>query len=139
MAPVIVQPTGQFHDDIIVALLGVPEHVLDDSAAFYSRYDVLDDHAYAGNEPVTFLILVRKLAVARLLLRLVYRDICQFMPLEAGVPIKVDAIGEHRPLFVAYFLVVLFALVGRAQVFDLPVFQTADNVVFQSVAFFLPL
>ncbi len=61
------------------------------------------------------------------------------MPLEAGVPIGVNPVGEPRPLFVAYLLVVLLAFVGRAQVLDLPVFQAADYVVFQGVAFFLPL
>ena len=67
------------------------------------------------------------------------RDIRQFVPLEAAVAIKLDAVGEPRPLFVADLLVVLLALMGRAQVLDLPVLQAADKVVLQGVAFFLPL
>ena len=139
MAPVIVQPAGQFHDDIVVALLGVPEHVLDGAAPLDPRDDVLDDHADARCDPVALLVLVRELAVARLLLRLVDRDIRQLVPLEASVAVKVSVVGERRPLFVTDLLVVLLALVGRAQVLDLPVFQPADKVVLQGVAFFLPL
>ncbi len=64
-----------------------------------------------------------------------YRDFRQFLPLEAGVAIKVNVVGEPRPLLVGYLLVVLHALVGRAEVFDLPVFEAADKVVLQGVTF----
>ncbi len=43
VASEIVQAAGQLHDDIVKALFGVPEHVLDDSAALDPRNDVLDD------------------------------------------------------------------------------------------------
>ena len=63
---------------------------------------------------ICFLVRIRKLALAWLLFRLVNGDIRQFMPLVPGVPIEVNPVGEPRPLFVAYLLVVLLALVGRA-------------------------
>jgi hypothetical protein len=139
VAPVIVQPTGQFHGDIVVSFLGVPEHVLDDAAPFDSRDDVFNDHANPRYEAVALLVFVRQLAVARLLLRLVDGDTRHLMPLVGRVPIQVNAVGEHRPLLVADLLVVLLALVGRAQILDQPVFQATDHAVLQRVAFFLPL
>ena len=89
VAPVIVQPTGQFHDDIIVALLSAPEHVLDDAAPFDPRDDVFNDHADARYEAVVLPVFVRQLAVARLLLRLVDGDIRHLMPLVGRVPVVV--------------------------------------------------
>ncbi len=87
-------------------------------------------------EPVGLLVVGRKPAVARPLLRLVDCDIRQFVSLEAAVAIQLDAVGEPGPFFVADLLVVLLALIGRAQVLDLPVLQAADKVVLHGVAFF---
>ena len=42
-----MQAAGQFNGDIVVAFLGIPEHVLDDAAPLDPRDDVLDDHADA--------------------------------------------------------------------------------------------
>ena len=97
---------------------------------------MFNDHADARYEAVVLPVFVRQLAVARLLLRLVDGDIRQFMPLVGRVPIEVSTVRECRPLFVADLLVVLLALVGRAQVLDQPVFQAADHAVFQRVAQF---
>jgi hypothetical protein len=107
-----MQATGQFHHGVIAAFLGVPEHIFGDAAALDSRDDALEDHADARDEPVGLLVLVREPAVARLLLRLADRDVRQFVPLEAGVAVKANAVREPRPLFGAYLLVVLLALSG---------------------------
>jgi hypothetical protein len=98
VTPVIVQPTGQFHGNIVVPFLGVPEHVLDDATPLDPRDDVFDHHADARYEAVVLFFLPRQLAVARLLLRLVDGDIRQFMTLVGGVPIEVTTVWECRPL-----------------------------------------
>ena len=139
VSPVIMQSTRQLHHNIIVAFLGISEHILDDTASLDPRYDVLDHHADARNQPVAFLVLVRKLGLARLLFRLMDGHILKLMPLETSVSIEVNAIGKLRSPLVADFFVMLFALVGSAQILDSPVFQSNYDVVFQRVAFFFPL
>ena len=134
-----MQAASQFHGDIVKALLGVPEHLLDDAAALDARDDVLNDHADARNEPVGFLVLLRELASARLLFGLVDCDTGQLVPLEGTVAVKLGTVWKARPFLVADLLVVLLAFMDGSQVLDLPVLQAAHQVVLHGVAFFLPL
>jgi len=136
---VVVQAAGQLHGEVVEALLGVPEHVLDDAAALDPGDDVLDGHADARNEPVRGLVLRRERAAARLLLGLVDRGSGHLMPLVGAVAVKRGPFREARALLVAELFVVLLALVDRPQVLDLPVLQAADEAVLHRVAFFLPL
>ena len=134
-----MQPTGQFHDDIIVADGGVPEHVLDDVTALDAGDEVLNDHSDAGDKPITGFLGVGQVAIARFFGGLMDLHIRQFMALKATVAIQGEALGETHHLLIANLLVMFFAFMGGAQVLDLPVLQTADQVVFQRVGFFLPL
>ena len=138
-APVVVQAAGQLHGEVVEALFGVPEHVLDDAAALDPRDDVLDDHADARNKPVGGLVLRRELAAARLLLGLVDGGSGQVVPLVGAVAVDFAPLGKARPFLVAELLVVLLAFMDGAQVLDLPVVQAADQAVLHGVAFFLPL
>lgn len=109
-----MQPAGQFHDDIFIVFLGVPEHVLYNAATLYTRYNMLNHHADARNKPVPFLVGIGQLAIGRLFLRLVDRDIVKVVPLKTTVPVEVCAIWKPCPFLVADFLVVLLAFMGSA-------------------------
>jgi hypothetical protein len=57
----------------------------------------------------------------------------------ATVAVQAAVRGRADPVFVANLFIVLLTLVGIAQVLDLPILQTDQQVVLHRVGFFLPL
>src|SRR5438552_15140123 len=60
--PKVMQSTSRFHHGVRDALLGVPQHIFHDAAAFHSSEVMLHAHANARQLPVRLLLSGREFA-----------------------------------------------------------------------------
>lgn len=139
MGSKVVQPTGDFHHQVVIPILRIPKQILNNATPFDSIDDMFNDDTDSRNQPILFFLLWRQFFSLRFLLRLKRRDPLRFIPLKSCVFVQGDVFGKCGMFFINDLFVMTFTLVGLAQVMDLSRSNSANHHIFDRMRFFFPL
>ncbi len=135
----IVQPTGDFHNQILIHVFSIAKHILDNTTPFDAIDDMFNNNTDAGNQPILLFLLWRQCFPWRFFLGLKRRYPVWIIPLKPCIFIEGDVGWKRRMFFISNLFVMTFALIGWAQVIDCARRDPTNKQMLDGVRFFLPL
>ena len=135
----VVQPTGNFHGQIVIHFLSVAKHILNNATPFDAINDMFNDNTDAGNKRIVLFLLRSSFFPFGLFLGLKSDDPFWLIPLKPCIFIEGDMVWKSGLFFIHNLFVMTFAFISWAQVIDFARMDATNNEILDRVRFFLPL
>lgn len=135
----IVQGTGDFHNPIRKADLGVSQHIFDNPAALDPANAVFDNDAYRGEKPIEKLVGQVQWLAGRLLLGLLNPHSRRRIPLKPSVLRQAGSRWIGDLFGIGHLLIVGLAHRCRTQIEDPMRHTVGQDQVFVGMRLFFPL